>query len=69
MKAKIITGRETVELGPDGRLQRIVVYNYTLDDLGPFEHRARVQDDTVDNLKTAIKARAEILQSATGVEF
>jgi hypothetical protein len=36
MKRTIVSRRETVKLDPRGELERWVVFEYMLDDLGPF---------------------------------
>jgi len=40
------------------------VYRFTLDDLGPFEHRIPVEQDTTEALREAIKRKEEILRGA-----
>jgi len=65
MKRRIIGAKETVELSPTGQLIRIAVYNYTLDDLGPFEYRVPVAMDTPEALKEAIRKKEELLGEAT----
>ena len=65
MKKRIVGARETVELSPTGELVRIAVYNYTLDDLGPFEYRVAVTLDTPEALKEHIRKKEELLKAAT----
>lgn len=61
MRKKIVGARETVELDPAGNLVRIAVYDFTLDDLGPFVYQVPKKEDTREGLITAIKAKEEIV--------
>jgi len=63
MKKRIVGADETVVFTPAGELQRIAVYRYTLDDLGPFEYRVPVERDTVEGLKEAMRKKEEIIQA------
>jgi len=65
MKARIVGARETVELSPAGELVRIAVYNFTLDGLGPFEHRVPVTEDIPEKLKEAIRKKEDLIKAAT----
>ena len=64
MKKRIVGARETVELSPTGELVRIAVYNYTLDDLGPFEYRVPVALDTPEGLKEHLRNKEALLKAA-----
>lgn len=63
MKVTLMPGTgERVELTTTGVLQRYAVYKYMLDDYGPFEYAVPKEEDTVENLKAAIRAKEKILQ-------
>jgi len=66
MEIKLVAGTgETVQLTPQGTLQRIRVYKYMLDDLGPFTHQVPVEEDTQEKLETAIQAQIQKISAVT----
>jgi len=67
MEAKIVGAEETVELKPDGTLQRISVIRYTLNGLGPFEFRCPVEEETPQKLAEHMKRKAQMLTPPKGV--
>jgi len=65
MKRRIIAARETIRLTPEGEIQPIAVYEYMLDDLGPFIFEIEKEKDTPEALKKAIQEKESLLQAAT----
>lgn len=65
MKVTLLPGTgERVELTTTGVLQRLAVYKFMLDDYGPFEYAVPKEEDTVGNLKKAIREKEAILEEA-----
>ena len=66
MKVTLLPGTgERVELTSTGVLERYAIYKFMLDDYGPFEYAVSKQEDTIENLKAAIRAKETILEEAT----
>lgn len=63
MKVRIDKARETTDF-KGNELIRVSVYEYYLDELGPFIYRVPVTEDTQEALKAAIKAKASTIKSA-----
>lgn len=61
MERKIVGADETVRLTPKGELERIAVYRFTLDALGPFTHEVPVKEDTAEKLREAMEQKEKIL--------
>lgn len=64
MEKKIVGAEETIEMTPAGELRRLAVYRFTLDALGPFEHRIPVTEDTTEHLKETIRRKEQILEES-----
>jgi len=62
MKRTITAVSERVEIGPAGVLKRFVVYDFMLDDLGPFTVELPKEENTAENLKKAIAEQEKILK-------
>jgi hypothetical protein len=51
MRREIIARRETVKIDNRGQLQRFVVFEYMLDNFGPFTYEEDKRTFTYDHLK------------------
>jgi len=63
MRKTIVSRRETVKLNPRGELERWVVFEYMLDDYGPFVFEAPKRAFTYDMLKEDMRREEEGLMS------
>jgi len=66
MKRTILSRRETVKLDPRGELERWVVFEYMLDDYGPFVFEAPKKTFTYDQLKADMEKEEAGLASVIG---
>lgn len=63
MKVEIISARDAREIDAGGKTKVFAVYQFTIDDLGPFTHRIPTEEDTVEKLQEAIAKKKAIIQS------
>jgi len=65
VKKVITAARETGRLTPAGELERIAVYEFTLDGLGPFTYEVPLAEDTREKLEKAMAEKEKILSGLT----
>ena len=65
MKRVVTAARETGRLTAAGNLERIAVYEFTLDGLGPFTYEVPVAEDTREKLEKAMADKEKVLSGLT----
>lgn len=65
MKKVVTAAHETLKMTPAGEIQRVSVYEYTLDNLGPFTYEVPVAEDTREKLEKAMAEKEKILSGLT----
>ena len=63
MKRRILSRRETVKLDPRGELERWVVFEYMLDDYGPFVFEAPKKTFSYEQLRADMEKEERGLES------